>query len=179
MWSPVSWTARQLPGTGKRNQFSLFRWLDWAQSWGFQDCVKTLGNFIDTFLQVLSTRKRKDAVESEIKVQVCVFAFDILYLNGEALVRKPFAERRRLLKESFSAVEGEFHFAKAVDGESSEQIQEALEDSIKGWLRIFVYTNNQILFFSNLMLFNWYYCCLHKATSPLFGYLKKRNVEPS
>ncbi|OMJ18656.1 DNA ligase 1 [Smittium culicis] len=33
--------------------------------------------------QVLSTRKRKDVKESEISVQVCLFAFDILFLNGE------------------------------------------------------------------------------------------------
>ena len=32
--------------------------------------------------QVLSTRKRKDVQESDIEVQVCIFAFDILYLNG-------------------------------------------------------------------------------------------------
>ena len=81
--------------------------------------------------QVLSTRKRKDANESEIKVQVAVFAFDILYLNGEALVRKPFRERRELLQKHFKEVEGEFIFAKSGDPETMEEVQELLEDSVK------------------------------------------------
>ena len=82
--------------------------------------------------QVLSTRKRKDAVEDEIKVQVCLFAFDLLYLNGEALVTKPFNERRELLRNNFVLVENEFQYAKSVDGKTTEEIQEALEESIKG-----------------------------------------------
>merc|ERR1712088_1092680 len=81
--------------------------------------------------QVLSTRKRKDANESEIKVQVAVFAFDILYLNGEALVRKPFRERRELLQKHFKEVEGEFIFAKSGDPETMEEVQELLGDSVK------------------------------------------------
>lgn len=36
--------------------------------------------------QVLSTRKRKDVQTSDIQVQVCIFAFDILYLNGKVLL---------------------------------------------------------------------------------------------
>ena len=82
--------------------------------------------------QVLSTRKRKDAVEDEIKVQVCLFAFDLLYLNGEALVTKPFKERREMLRNNFVLVENEFQYAKSADGTSTEEIQEALEESIKG-----------------------------------------------
>lgn len=90
-------------------------------------------------VQVLSTRKRKDAVESEIKVQVALFGFDLLYLNGESLVRRPFQERRALLNEKFKEVEGEFFFAKGVDGSTTEEIQEALEDSIKGkTLRVYI-----------------------------------------
>jgi len=81
--------------------------------------------------QVLSTRKRKDAVESEIKVQVCLFGFDLLYLNGESLVKRPFEERRRLLRENLREVEGEFQYAKSIDGTKTEEIQEALEESIK------------------------------------------------
>jgi DNA ligase 1 len=35
--------------------------------------------------QVLSTRKRKDVTEGSIQVQVCIFAFDLLYCNGKVL----------------------------------------------------------------------------------------------
>lgn len=51
--------------------------------------------------QILSTRKRKDADKADIKVQVCVFMFDILYFNGRPLVEEAFEERRRVLKENF------------------------------------------------------------------------------
>ncbi len=33
--------------------------------------------------QELSRRKRKDVKVEDIKVRVCLFAFDLLYLNGE------------------------------------------------------------------------------------------------
>ncbi|XP_074028599.1 DNA ligase 1 isoform X2 [Leptinotarsa decemlineata] len=82
--------------------------------------------------QILSTRKRKDANEADIKVQVCVFMFDLLYLNGEALVRKPFIERRELLKQYFKEVEGEWVFAKSLDTTTMEEVQEFLEESVKG-----------------------------------------------
>ena len=82
--------------------------------------------------QVLSTRKRKDADKGEIKVQVAIFAFDLLYLNGESLVRKTFRERRELLKEHFKEIEGEFVFAKKADPDTMEEIQEVLDESIKG-----------------------------------------------
>ena len=71
-------------------------------------------------------------MESEIKVQVCLFAFDLLYLNGESLVKKNFIERRQLLRDNFKEVDGEFLYAKSVDGTTTEEIQEALDESIKG-----------------------------------------------
>ncbi|XP_057664648.1 DNA ligase 1 isoform X1 [Diorhabda carinulata] len=82
--------------------------------------------------QILSTRKRKDANEADIKVQVCVFMFDLLYLNGEPLVRKPFSERRDLLKKHFREVEGEWIFAKNMDTTVMEEVEEFLDESIKG-----------------------------------------------
>ena len=82
--------------------------------------------------QVLSTRKRKDAVEADIKVQVCVFAFDMLLINGESLVQQPLVERRRRMNQAFQTVEGQFHFATGKDPESMEEIEEFLDESIKG-----------------------------------------------
>ncbi|XP_068097108.1 DNA ligase 1 [Hyperolius riggenbachi] len=81
--------------------------------------------------QVLTTRKRKDVDASEIKVQVCVYAFDLLYLNGESLVREPFSRRRQLLRESFLETEGEFMFATYMDTANTDEISEFLDQSIK------------------------------------------------
>lgn len=82
--------------------------------------------------QILSTRKRKDADASEIKVQVCVYAFDLLYLNGKSYIKEPFRVRREALRSSFTEVEGEFMFARSSDSINTDDIAEFLDDSIKG-----------------------------------------------
>ncbi|XP_038035116.2 DNA ligase 1 [Anas platyrhynchos] len=81
--------------------------------------------------QVLMTRKRKDVDAAAIKVQVCLYAFDLLYLNGEPLVRQPLSARRKLLRESFEEVEGEFVFATSADTRSAEEVSEFLDKAIK------------------------------------------------
>lgn len=81
--------------------------------------------------QELSRRKRKDVKAAEIKVKVKLFAFDLLYLNGEPLLSRPLDERRQLLLEHFTPVEDEFDYARAEDGTSVEQIETFLERSVK------------------------------------------------
>ena len=82
----------------------------------------------------------QDADASEIKVQVCVYAFDLLYLNGDSLVQKPFRRRRELLRESFQEIDGEFVFATSMISSNTEEISEFLDESIKG--------NNRWVFFA-------------------------------
>lgn len=96
--------------------------------------------------QELSRRKRKDVRTEDITVRVHLFAFDLLYLNGEvsasasawnpadvsqSLLQKELRERRDILKENFQPVEAEFAFAMASDGSSTEEIQTFLEESVK------------------------------------------------
>lgn len=81
--------------------------------------------------QQLMTRKKKDVKVEDVKVKVCVFAFDLLFLNGDALVNKSFRERRDLMYEAFDEVEGEFSFAKYGNTREIEEIQTLLEDSVK------------------------------------------------
>ncbi|KAI6008206.1 DNA ligase I [Pisolithus orientalis] len=81
--------------------------------------------------QELGRRKRKDVKVEDIQVLVCLFGFDLLYLNGEPLLQKPLRERRELLRKHFQVVPGEFDFARSSDGESTEEIQAFLEESVK------------------------------------------------
>jgi len=81
--------------------------------------------------QELSRRKRKDVKVEDIQVRVCLFAFDLLYLNGEPLLQKPLSERRELLRQHFTVVPGEFDFAKSSDSETTDEIQTFLAESVK------------------------------------------------
>lgn len=80
--------------------------------------------------QQLMTRKRKDVKTEDITVKVCVYAFDLLFLNGEALVNKSFRERRELLHASLKPIDEEFAFAKYDNTNDLDQIQHLLEDSV-------------------------------------------------
>jgi DNA ligase-1 len=81
--------------------------------------------------QQLMTRKKKDVKVEDVKVKVCVFAFDLLFLNGEAVVEKSLRERRELLHSAFIPIEGEFQFATSNDGKEIDEIQTFLDESVK------------------------------------------------
>lgn len=78
----------------------------------------------------------QDVAAENITVDICVYAFDLLYLNGEvhlvfcfqpfededvcfgcaqSLLREPFAVRRQKLYDNFQEVPHEFLFAKHKD----------------------------------------------------------------
>ncbi|KAK4696063.1 DNA ligase 1, partial [Lecanoromycetidae sp. Uapishka_2] len=81
--------------------------------------------------QQLMTRKRKDVKAEDVKVKVCVFAFDMLFFNGESIVQKSLRERRELLNNAFEEVEGEFAFAQYGNTDNLEEIQTLLDESVK------------------------------------------------
>ncbi|KAJ1694111.1 hypothetical protein LUZ63_010809 [Rhynchospora breviuscula] len=80
--------------------------------------------------QVLSTRARKGVVISDIKVTVCTFGFDILYLNGQPLLQEPLKVRREHLYSSFEEIPGIFQFATAITSHDLEEIQKFLETAV-------------------------------------------------
>lgn len=95
--------------------------------------------------QQLMTRKKKDVKAEDVKVKVCIFAFDILFLNGEVgippavrliltikpTVKKSLRERRNHLYDSFNPAEGEFQFAQHGNTNVLDEIQNLLDESVK------------------------------------------------
>jgi DNA ligase-1 len=73
--------------------------------------------------QTLANRARKDVVIGEVKVDVCLFAFDLMYLNNEELMSRPFRERRNLLRSLFIEIPNHFTWVKSLDATSADQEQ--------------------------------------------------------
>jgi DNA ligase-1 len=81
--------------------------------------------------QQLMTRKKKDVTVEEVKIKVCVFGFDLLFLNGKSMVQETLSVRRDAMHTSFEEVPGEFGFATSTDGQELDTIQTFLDESIK------------------------------------------------
>lgn len=81
--------------------------------------------------QELQSRKRKDVNVDDVKVRVCIFAFDLLFFNNESLIGETLRDRRKRLSAGFQEREGQFMFAKGHDSREPEQIMELLNESVK------------------------------------------------
>jgi len=70
--------------------------------------------------QILANRARKDVVIQSVKIDVCLYSFDLMYLNGEELLDRPFRERRSLLRSLFVEIPGHFTWVKTQDATSAD-----------------------------------------------------------
>ena len=84
--------------------------------------------------QALTNRARKDVDIGAVTIDVCLFAFDLMYLNGEPLLDRPFRERRELLRGLFVEQAGQFTWVKNLDATSADS--DAVLQFFKGALDI-------------------------------------------
>ena len=70
--------------------------------------------------QQLTNRAKKDVAISAITIDVCLFSFDLMYLNGESLLDRSFRERRSLLRSLFVEIPYQFTWVKSIDATSSD-----------------------------------------------------------
>ncbi|KAL6811648.1 ATP-dependent DNA ligase [Trichoderma camerunense] len=88
--------------------------------------------------QTLTNRARKDVAIGDIKIDVCLFAFDLMYLNGQSLLDRSFRERRELLRSLFIEVPHHFTWVKSLDATSGDSeivlefFKSALENKCEG-----------------------------------------------
>ncbi|RYP07756.1 hypothetical protein DL765_009021 [Monosporascus sp. GIB2] len=79
--------------------------------------------------QALTNRARKDVAVASITVDVCLFAFDLMYLNGQPFLDRPFRERRELLRSLFAEIPHRFTWVRSLDATSQDA--EAVLDFFK------------------------------------------------
>eukprot|EP00882_Tetradesmus_deserticola_P007838 GHRQ01008250.1.p1 GENE.GHRQ01008250.1~~GHRQ01008250.1.p1 ORF type:complete len:754 (+),score=419.69 GHRQ01008250.1:148-2262(+) len=80
--------------------------------------------------QVLSTRARKEVALADVKVQVCVYAFDCLFHNGASLLHEPLTKRRELLHASLVEVPGQLALATTKISNDVEELEAFLNEAV-------------------------------------------------
>ncbi|KAK0750209.1 putative DNA ligase I [Schizothecium vesticola] len=70
--------------------------------------------------QTLTNRARKDVAIGSITIDVCLFSFDLMYLNGQPLLDRPFRERRDMLRSLFLPVPNRFTWVQSMNATSQD-----------------------------------------------------------
>lgn len=70
--------------------------------------------------QTLTNRARKDVAIGSITIEVCLFAFDLMYLNGQPLLDRSFRDRRDMLRSLFTEIPYRFTWVKNIDATSQD-----------------------------------------------------------
>jgi DNA ligase-1 len=78
----------------------------------------------------LTTRARKNVNVKEISTNVCMFLFDIIYLNNKCVCELSLDDRRKLLKENFEE-NNNIQFAKFVSSDKVEEIEGFMNEAIQ------------------------------------------------
>ncbi|MGB9748877.1 MAG: ATP-dependent DNA ligase [Candidatus Woesearchaeota archaeon] len=92
------------------------------------------GNIL-SFQNIMQRKRKYDIEEYSKKVPVCVFLFDILYLNNMSLMKLPYHERRKTLERI--VVKNDFvKLSKILDSDDLDKVddffQEVLEEGCEG-----------------------------------------------
>jgi len=104
-----------------------------------EECIvegETLG--IDTKtgyplpFQVLSQRihRKYDIEEMTRKIPIQVNLFDIVYLNGEMLLDKPFIERRKILENTVKVIPNKFQLSKQIITNDLKKLEEFYQEAL-------------------------------------------------
>ena len=83
--------------------------------------------------QTLANRPRKAPTEEQLQSapRVCLFVFDLLELDGESLLARPLAERRKLLHQVVRPVQHRVQFAESAEVSTEAELCDELERAIQ------------------------------------------------
>ena len=104
-----------------------------------KECIvegETLGIDIKTGyplpFQVLSQRiHRKYDIDQMVKqIPIQVNIFDIVYLNGEMLLDKPFKERRKILEKTVKIIPGKFQLSKQIITSDLKELEKFYQEAL-------------------------------------------------
>ena len=80
--------------------------------------------------QMLTKRNKKKVDLKAVKTEVCLYLFDVLYLNSESLIKLTLQARREIMNSTFEVVKGKLAFASSKDADSFEDVSDFLDESI-------------------------------------------------
>ncbi len=100
-------------------------------------------------------RKRKHGVqEKSEELPVHLFAFDLMYIDGEDLMAKPYEERRKRLESAVSGA-GLIRFSNRIIATSAKQIEEYFNNAVEQGLEGIVAKDMGSVYVAGARKFSW------------------------